>query len=110
MNDIFIIIVAIVIAYYIRNLYRLYTLRQQLAKSDAVISDIVKKTMLIKVEDVDGKLFAYDVFDNLYVAQGNNLDELGENFAQRYPAKVGLIIKDVEHNGINGKEQQLGNI
>lgn len=109
MIDIFIIIVAIVIVYYIKQLYQLYTLRQQLAKSDEVIKDIVSKTMLIKVDDVDGKLFAYDVFDNLFVAQGNNLEELGENFAQRYPTKVGLIIKDVDYD-ISREEQQLGNI
>jgi hypothetical protein len=109
MIDIFIIIVAIVIVYYIKQLYQLYTLRQQLAKSDEVIKDIVGKTMLIKVDDVDGKLFAYDVFDNLFVAQGNNLEELGENFAQRYPTKVGLIIKDVDYD-ISREEQQLGNI
>jgi hypothetical protein len=111
MITIFITFIALVIAYYIRKLYQLYTLRQQLT---TFIKDVVHKTVLIKVENVEGTLFAYNLFNNAYIAQGKDIDELGVNFKLVHPNKVGLILNDqeqtVQHDFSRREKRQLDSI
>ncbi len=57
-----------------------------------------KTQIEIKVETVQGQLFAYDLHKDTFIAQGRDGDELLERILAKYPTNV-RVICDVDHGG-----------
>ena len=51
------------------------------------------KILFMRIEEHDGRLFAYNAFNNEFVCQGANKEELNENFGKRYPERRGVIVE-----------------
>jgi len=61
---------------------------------DEIIEAVDAKHIRMRVERECGTLLAYDVHTNAFVAQGHTWDELGENFQDRYPERIGWIMPE----------------
>ena len=59
-----------------------------------IIEAVDAKHIRMRVERECGTLLAYDVHTNAFVAQGHTWDELGENFQDRYPERIGWIMPE----------------
>ncbi len=57
-----------------------------------------KTQIEIKVETVQGQLFAYDLHKDTFIAQGRDGDELLERILAKYPTNV-RVVCDVDHGG-----------
>lgn len=67
-----------------------------------------KTQIEIKVETVQGQLFAYDLHKDTFIAQGRDGDELIERILAKFPTNV-RVICDVAHGGelINDAVQRM---
>ncbi len=67
-----------------------------------------KTQIEIKVETVQGQLFAYDLHKDTFIAQGRDGDELLERILAKYPTNV-RVVCDVDHGGnlINDAVQRM---
>lgn len=65
---------------------------------DSETSEVDAKLIDIRVEQINGQLFAYDTAQNLFLCQGQNADELVQRILQRFPTKT-RIICSVDNGG-----------
>ncbi len=78
-------------------------LRGILTKNGVDTKDLPQETSTktqieIKVETVQGQLFAYDLHKDTFIAQGRDGDELLERILAKFPTNV-RVICDVDHGG-----------
>jgi hypothetical protein len=74
----------------------------------AAATDDEKIILDIKIEEVQGQLFAYELHQDTFIAQGRDGDELLQRLLDRYPTNV-RVICDRAHGGelINAAVQKL---
>lgn len=53
----------------------------------------LSKILFMRIEEHEGRLFAYNAFNNEFVCQGADKEELNENFGKRYPDRRGVIVE-----------------
>jgi hypothetical protein len=53
----------------------------------------LNKILFMRIEEHDGRLFAYNAINSEFICQGANKEELGENFGKRYPEHKGVIVE-----------------
>jgi hypothetical protein len=74
----------------------------------AAAADDGKIILDIKIEEVQGQLFAYELHQDTFIAQGRDGEELLQRLLDRYPTNV-RVICDRAHGGelINEAVQKL---
>ena len=63
---------------------------------EEILDAVDAKHIRMRIERECGTLLAYDVHTNAFVAQGHTWEELGENFQDRYPERIGWIMPERE--------------
>jgi hypothetical protein len=72
-----------------RDLHRLKSKIQQDIDPESPAAIVANKVVMdIKVEQVEGQLFAYDLHQNTFIAQGQNSDELIDRLLTRLPTNT----------------------
>lgn len=71
---------------------------------DEIISNITQieehirdHLVVLRVEKVDGVMYAYKHATGEFVAQGVDLDEMDKQFKERFPGKKGVVIEGSEY-------------
>jgi len=76
------------------------SLNQELDVAHQQLKDVMSKIIFIRTEEHNGIIFAYNIFNNDFVCQGKDLDELNTNFGIRFPLSRGIIVKPDEKEGV----------
>jgi hypothetical protein len=71
---------------------------EDLPDSHAAAAREGKTVVEIKIEQLQGQLFAYDLTQDTFIAQGRDGDELLQRILDKYPTNV-RVICDVAHGG-----------
>lgn len=100
MDYFFIGVLVGVCLYFAYNVYRVYQLRQVGKELEQRTIEMLDKAVFLQVTETDGMLYAYNMLDNSFVAQGPDMDTLGKNFTARFPSKVGVVIKEEDENTV----------
>jgi hypothetical protein len=77
-------------------------------ENSAAAANSGKTVIEIKIEQVQGQLFAYDLIKESFIAQGRDGDELLQRILDKYPTNV-RVICDVANGGklINDAAERL---
>lgn len=57
------------------------------------IKQTLSKILFMRVEKHDDLLLAYNAFNNEFICQGVDMDDLNKNFGKRYPERRGVIVE-----------------
>lgn len=81
---------------------------EDLPDSDAAAAREGKTVVEIKIEQLQGQLFAYELTKDTFIAQGRDGDELLQRILDKYPTNV-RVICDRAHGGehLNSAVQKL---
>jgi len=60
------------------------------------IQQLLSKIIFMRTETHGDVIYAYNAFNNEFVCQGKDLEELSEQFGKRYPDRKGVIVKPDE--------------
>lgn len=72
--------------------------REEIVSNITEIEEHIKNHLVVlRVEKVDGVMYAYKHATGEFVAQGKDLDEMDKQFKERYPGKKGVVIEGAEY-------------
>jgi hypothetical protein len=71
-------------------------LRKEVEAMHKDVSRVMQKIVFMRVEHHDNIIFAYNAFNNEFVCQGKDIDELNARFGLRYPDRKGIIVRPDE--------------
>lgn len=90
----------VVIVYLALVFYRVYKLRMATDQLYDACEEVLKKHIFIRIDEIDGMLYAYNTMTGEFVAQGNNMDALAEHFIARFPGKRGVAVKEEDEDTV----------
>jgi hypothetical protein len=85
------IIVLFAVMLWLRKIGR--DLEKEIASITEEVKEVMNKVLFMKVEQHDGKMFAYNALTNDFICQGKDMDELNVNFGLRYPGRKGVLVE-----------------
>lgn len=54
---------------------------------------VMNKIMFMRIENHNGRVFAYNAMTEEFICQGADMDDLNANFGKRYPERRGVIVE-----------------
>lgn len=75
-------------------------IKKEVSEIESHIRAELSKIVFLHIEHHDNLVFAYNAFNEEFVCQGTDLDDLNIQFGKRFPAHRGIIVEPEENASV----------
>jgi hypothetical protein len=68
-------------------------IKREVKELEVQIKEAMSKIVFMRTETHNNIIFAYNAFNDEFVCQGKDMDDLNAQFGKRYPDRRGIIVE-----------------
>jgi len=75
-------------------------IKREIHEAESIIREALNKIVFMRVENHNDLLFAYNAFNEEFICQGTDLEDLNIQFGKRFPDRRGVIVEPEETTSV----------